>query len=131
MVGDDDGPGVGDLLLGVGHQHAARARLHVGLGVAVALAQAPAQHSQWSVVTVRRTGGDPPLYRILHRQRPQFTVIYQLLWHLILKDKISENVRVLKILRPREKIINNKNPKFWFFYIHNVQILSISYHNCT
>ena len=48
MVGDDDGPGVGDLLLGVGHQHAARACLHVGLGVAVALAQAPAQHSQWS-----------------------------------------------------------------------------------
>ena len=45
MVGDDDGPGVGDLLLGVGHQHAARARLHVGLGVAVALAQAPAQQS--------------------------------------------------------------------------------------
>ena len=45
MVGDDDGPGVGDLLLGVGHQHAARACLHVGLGVAVALAQAPAQQS--------------------------------------------------------------------------------------
>ena len=49
VVGDDDGPGVGDLLLGVGHQHAARARLHVGLGVAVALAQAPAQHGQWSL----------------------------------------------------------------------------------
>ena len=124
MVGDDDGPGVGDLLLGVGHQHAARARLHVGLGVAVALAQAPAQHSQWSVVTVRRTGGDPPLYRILHRQRPQFTVIYQLLWHLI-SYKISENVRVLKILCPREKnheqltIIKIQN---FGSYIHNVHI---------
>ena len=134
MVGDDDGPGVGDLLLGVGHQHAARARLHVGLGVAVALAQAPAHHSQWSVVTVMRTGGDPPLNRILHRKRPQFTVIYQLLWHLNLKDKISENVRVLKILCPREKnheqltIIKIQN---FGSYIHNVHILSILYHNCT
>ena len=69
-----------------------------------------------SVVTMMITGNDPPLYRILHRQRPQFTVIYQLFWHLILKDKISENVRVLKILRPREKIMNNKNPKFWFLH---------------
>ena len=65
VVGDDDGPAVGDLLRGVGHQDPAGGGVQVGLTVVVTLAEAP-------------------LDGLLHCQGPQLTVVlHQPLWHCV------------------------------------------------